>query len=189
MIVLFHDYTSPASAVAVARLQRLIAEGAVAEIRGTEVSGIDAVLPVTVDLLAELEAVASAATAEGLTLRRPALLPPTGLAHVVEDVAVAHGRGQAWREHCYRGYWAEGRNIADPAMLERLAQDAELPAEQVASALNDRLALLTVRRRSAGYRHEGIGGVPTISYNRTLVPGLLAEDDLRTLAALAPGTG
>ena len=186
MIILFHDYTSPASAVAVARVHRLVAEGGSAEIRGTEVVGIDAVLPVTLDMLAELDAVTEQAAAEGLTLRRPAVLPPTGLAHVVEDVAVTHGRDSTWREHCYRGYWTDGADLSEAATLRRLAERAGLPADQVAAALEDRSALLAVRHRSAGYRREGIGGVPTILYDRTLVPGLLSDADLRTLAALDP---
>jgi hypothetical protein len=55
----------------------------------------------------------------------------------------------------------------------------------VDEALDDRVALLAVHRRSAGDRRNGIGGVPTIEYDRSLVPGLLPEPDLRELAALS----
>jgi predicted DsbA family dithiol-disulfide isomerase len=184
MLVLYHDYTSPASAVAVARVHRLMREGMPARVRGTEVFGLDATLPVTVDLLAALDAMAEEAAAEGIELHRPAVVPPTALAHVVEDVAREHALDVDWRDCCYGAYWRDGSDIADPDRLRRLAADAGLPAEAVDRALDDRLALLAVRQRSAGDRREGIGGVPTIKYDRSLVPGLLPDSDLRTLAAL-----
>jgi predicted DsbA family dithiol-disulfide isomerase len=186
VLVLFHDYTSPASAVAIMRLQRLMREGMSARIRGTEVMALDATLPVTIDMLAELEAVADEAMAEHIELRRPAAVPPTGLAHVVEDVARRHTLDMAWREQCYRAYWSDGANIGDGEQLRRLAARAGLPAGNVDRALDDRLALLEVRRRSAGDRRNGIGGVPTIEYNRTLIPGLLPDADLRALTQLGP---
>ena len=40
-------------------------------------------------------------------------------------------------------------------------------------------------RPPPGDRRNGIGGVPTIEYDRSLVPGLLPEPDLRELAALS----
>lgn len=184
MLILYHDYTSPASAVAVARVQRLIDEGLAVSIAGTEALGVEATLPVTVDLLAELDRVAAAATVEGVDLRRPAMIPPTASAHLVEDVARAHGAAAAWRRRCYRAFWRDGENIADHAVLRRLAGDVGLPAQPVTEALGDRVALLAIRRRFAGHRHEGVGGVPVLSYNGTLIPGLLDEADLRALAAL-----
>lgn len=188
MLLLYHDYTSPASAVAVARLQRLMRDGLPAAIRGTEVFGVDAILPVSLDLLAALDTVADEAAAEGVELRRPPGIPPTALAHVVEDVARAAGGDMRWRELCYQAYWRDGRNLSDPAVLRAVAADAGLPAADVTRALDDRLALLEVRQRSVADRSDGVGGVPTIRYDRSLVPGLLPESDLRMLAALATGS-
>lgn len=189
MLVLFHDYTSPASAVAVARVTRLVAEGMPAGIEGTEVLGVDATLPVTLELLAELDAVAPQAREEGVTLRRPAGLPPTAAAHLVEDLARASGHADAWRARCYRAFWADGADIGDTAVLVRLAAEVGLDPAAVERHLDDRLALLEIRQRFARHRREGVGGVPTISYDRTLVPGLLDDADLRALAALDPSSG
>lgn len=184
MLTLFHDYTSPASAVAVARLQRLIDGGASAAILGTEAIGVATVLPVTLDLLAELEAVAAAAAAEGLGLRRPPNIPPTAAAHLVEDVAGRYGLAAVWRRRCYDAYWTHGTDIAAPDVLRTLASEVGLPADEVARTLDDRVALAAIRRRFADHRRNGIGGVPTISYDGTLVPGLLDVDVLQTLTAL-----
>jgi predicted DsbA family dithiol-disulfide isomerase len=184
MLTLFHDYTSPASAVAVARLERLAREGLAVEFEGFEALGVDVALPVTVEVLDALEQLSGAAAAEGIVLRRPPALPPTGHAHVIGGVAEAHGRGPDWRRACYAAFWARGVDLADPGVLTGLAADAGLDAAAVREALADRGRLPALRRRMTGHRREGVGGVPTILAHRTLVPGLLPEDDLRTLAAL-----
>jgi predicted DsbA family dithiol-disulfide isomerase len=188
VLTLFHDYTSPASAVAVARLRRLAADGVRAQIVGTEVLPVDATLPVTIDVLAELDAVGAAAAAEGIVLRRPPGLPPTAAAHLVEDVARDHGLDDGWRSHCYAAFWTDGADIADPTVLAELADDVGLPPAAVAAAIEDRVALLAIRRRFAGHRRDGVGGVPTISYDRTLIPGLLDDADLLALAGLQADT-
>ncbi|MBW3605206.1 MAG: DsbA family protein [Actinobacteria bacterium] len=188
MLTLFHDYTSPASAVAVARVERLVGDGLPVQIVGTEVVGLATSLPITVDLLAELAVVATQADAEGIVLRRPRLVPPTAGAHLVEDVARQHGRDTAWRRRCYRAYWDQGADISDHTLLRDLAADVDLPPAEVDRAVTDRVALLSIRQRFAAHRREGVGGVPTISFDRTLIPGLLSEDDLRALVALGPAT-
>lgn len=186
MLTLFHDYTSPASAVAVIRTERLVAEGLSVQIVGTEAIGLDTRLPVTLDLLAELTAVAPEADAEGLVLHRPPHLPPTATAHLIEDLARDHGLDSAWRQRCYRAYWTDGADISAPAVLAAVAHDSGLDAGAVERIVGDRIALLAIRRRFAAHRREGVGGVPTISFDRTLIPGLLDDEDLRALASLGP---
>jgi predicted DsbA family dithiol-disulfide isomerase len=184
VLTLFHDYTSPASAVAAFRLQRLADEGLPVELVSFEAIGVDVTLPVTLDVLAAVDDLAAAAADEGLQLRPPASLPPTAHAHVLEGVAQAAGLGASWRERCYRAFWETGVDIADRRVLLDLAEAAGLPPPAAQAALEDRSALLATRRRTAAHRAEGVGGVPTILAHRTLVPGVLAEADLRALAAL-----
>lgn len=183
MITLFHDYTSPASAVAVARAHRLQDEGLDIEIVGFEAVGVDLHVPVTLDVLAELDVVAEQAATEGMRLRRPRLLPPTGLAHVIER-AVSGAAARMWRSAGYRAFWHDGRDLADPDELRAIAEEAGLDGSAIEDRLTDRLALAGVRRATSGHRRDGVGGVPTILAQRTLVPGLLGDDDLRALAAL-----
>jgi len=182
VLTLFHDLPRPASAVAVARLERLAAEGLAVAFEALEIVGIDLTLPVTDDVRRELAEVADDAAAEGLALREPPALPPTGLCHVVGAVAERAGAGAAWRTAAYRALWQEGADLADRAVLADLAVDVGLDRPEVETALADRLALAEVRRRTAQLRGEGVGGVPTLLAHRTLVPGLLDEDDLRALA-------
>lgn len=185
MITLFHDYTSPASAVAVARAHRLLDEEPELDLElvGFEAIGVDLQLPVTLDVLAELDAVAVAARREGLDLHRPQLLPPTGHAHVVER-ALPAAQARAWRTTCYSAFWSTGADIGDPAVLHELADAAGLDHDDVRALLTDRGALAAIRRATTARRRDGVGGVPTILAQRTLVPGLLDTDDLRALASL-----
>lgn len=184
MLTLYHDYTSPASAVAVARVARLQAEGVAIRVVGTEAFGLDATLPVTLDLIEELRRVGPLAEAEGVALHRPTIVPPTASAHLVEDVAAAEGEAHAWRTRCYAAYWRDGRDISDPNVLAALATEVGLSHDRVVDVLADRLALLALRQRFAGHRREGIGGVPLLSYGGTLVPGLIDAADMRALAEL-----
>ncbi len=185
MLTLFHDYTSPASAVAVARAHRLIAaEGLPIETVGFEAVGVDLRLPVPEQTHAELAEVAEDAEAEGVTLRPPPWLAPTALAHVVAEVAAQAERLHAWDAALYRAVWSHGAAIDEPAVLADLAEAVGLDRTTTEQALDDRVRLAAVRRRAGEHRREGVGGVPTLLAQRTLVPGLLAEEDLRGLAEL-----
>ena len=182
-LTLFHDYTSPASAVAVARLQRLADGGLAVEFVGLEAVGVDAVLPPSLDLLAAIDSLAEEATAEGIVLHRPRIMPPTARAHAVATLAEAVELGASWRQRCYRAYWQEGCDIGDHKTLVTLAAQAGLDGPMVASRLQEPAFVANVRRSAGRHRRNGVGGVPTILSQRTLIPGLLSEDDLRALGS------
>lgn len=182
VLTLFHDYTSPASAIAVARLQRLADEGLPVEFVGFEAIGMDVALPPSLDVLAAIDDLAEQARAEGVVLRRPAALPPTARAHAVGTLAEVVELGASWRQRCYSAFWADGADLDDPAVLVALAEQAGLDPAKVAGALEEPGFVTSVRRAAGQHRRNGVGGVPTILAQRTLVPGLLSEDDLRALA-------
>ena len=183
MLTLTHDVTSPASAVAVARLQRLADDGVPVTFRGIDVLGLDATVPVTLDVLAELDRVRPRAAALGLELRTPSHRPPTALVHLLADEAAARGLGAAWRTTTYTAYWRDDADLADPTVLRGLAAAAGLPGGPVAELLADRAALAAVRRRTQTARTEGIGGVPVLVAHGTLVDPDLPDEQLRALAS------
>lgn len=200
MLTLFHDYTSPGSAVAVRRLQRLADQGLPVGFEGFDAVGLDIAVPVTGEVQGAVDELRDEAARAGITLRRPRFLPPTGRAHAVGAAAERDGLGASWREVCYRAFWSEGADVADPAVLEGLADAAGLDPDAARAVLADAAAVAEVRRRTTRHRREGVGGVPTIlaqfgaagpplgggglGYAGTLVPGLLSDDDLRALAEL-----
>lgn len=184
MLILHHDHTSPASAVAVLRLQRLADEGLAVAFSGIDVLGVDAAIPVTLDVLAELESWREPAAALGLRLRRPSRRPPTARAHLVGLLAEEHGLGAAWRLVSYRAYWEDDSDLGDPAVLADLAAGVGLERGEVGDLLGDRVRLAQLRQRMQVRRSEGIGGVPVLEASGTYVPATLDDDDLRLLAGL-----
>lgn len=185
MLVCFHDYTSPASAVAVLRLQRLADEGLPVAFEGFETLGVDAAIPPTLDLLAQLDQHRQEAARLGLELRRPRVQPPTIGAHLTGDLAERADLGAAWRLAGYRAYWEQAADLSDTATLTELAAAVGLDRDEVATALADRTLRADTRRRMIARRSEGVGGVPVLSANGTYVSALLPEPDLRALAELA----
>jgi 2-hydroxychromene-2-carboxylate isomerase len=183
MLILHHDPTSPASAVATLRLQRIADEGGHVAFQGFDALGLDASIPVTLDQLAELERVGDALRALGVDARRPSRRPPTLGVHLVAGFADVRGLGAAWRRAVLRAYWEADADLADGTALADLADTVGLPRADVATLLGDPAARVQLRRRMLATRRRGIGGVPVLEYQGAFVPAELDDDDLRQLAA------
>lgn len=184
MLVLFHDFTSPASALAVNRLQRVVDEGGRARFVGVDLLGLDRTIPPTLSLLAELAQRREALEALGWEVRRPTLQPPTLSAHLVTGLAEARDLGASWRGVCYRSYFEEGVDLAEPAALAELARRAGLDPAEVTAALADGARRRALRRAMAGHRGDGVGGVPVLAFDGTYLSPFVPMEELRTLASL-----
>lgn len=182
MLILHFDYPSAAAAVAVLRLQALADEGADVVFSGIDVLGVDTAVPATLDQLDELERYRDRAAALGLQLSRPALRPATLPAHVVAEIADQQGRGASWRRVCLEAYWHDGADLGDIDLLAGLAADAGLEATSVRTIVADPSARVRARRRMLDARRRGVGGVPVLEVDGTLVPADLSDDDLWALA-------
>ena len=182
MLILHHDVTSPRAALAVLRVQRIADTGLPVAFRGIDTLGVAVALPVTLDQLAELEQVAPRAAELGLLMRRPALRPPTLDAHLVGEHAERRGLGAAWRLACLRAYWTDGADVSDHATLIEVAATAGLDEEPVRAALADVAARNELRAAMLARRALGIGGVPVLEVDGTLLP---ADVDDATLEELA----
>lgn len=183
MLVLFHDVTDPASAVAVARFTRLAREGLPIEFEGFDAVGLDMALPPDIEVLSRLQALEGPAASEGVVLRRPSVSPPTGLAHVLLAAAEGTDCAHDVRTALYRAHWEDGTDIADPAVLLAVGTVNGMDGDALGALLADRVALASRRRQMAAHRREGVGGVPVVLASRTLLPGLLEESQIRDLAA------
>ena len=182
MLILHHDVTSPRAALAVVRVQRLADAGHPVAFRGMDVLGVAVALPVTLDQLAELAEVGERAAQLGLVMRRPTLRPPTLDAHLVGDRAERLGLGAAWRLACLRAYWTDRADVSDPAVLAAVGRDAGLDERDVTGALADTAARNELRAAMLARRALGIGGVPVLEVDGTLLP---ADVDDATLEELA----
>lgn len=87
-------------------------------------------------------------------------------AHRLTHLAAAHGTQDAMKERLMRAYLCEGEAIGDPAVLERLAIEVGLPADEVRDVLGgDRFAgeVRDDERTAAGL---GIHAVPFFVVDR-----------------------
>ena len=184
MLILHHDVTSPRAALAVLRLQRLADAGHPVAFSGLDALGVAVALPVTLDQLTEIADVRERAAALGLVMRRPTVRPPTLDAHLVGELAERRGLGAAWRLACLRAYWTDGADVADHDVLVALASAAGLDAEEVRGLLADRAARDALRGAMLARRAVGIGGVPVLEVDGTLLPADVDDATLEELAGV-----
>jgi 2-hydroxychromene-2-carboxylate isomerase len=182
VLTLHHDITSPRSAVAVLRVQRLADAGHAVAFGAIDVLGVAVALPVTLDQLVELEQVSPAAAELGLVMRRPSLRPPTLDAHLVGEHAERSGLGAAWRLACLRAYFTDGVDVSDHDALVAIAGGIGLERTDVVGVLADTAARNELRAAMLARRALGIGGVPILEVDGTL---LHADVDDATLEELA----
>lgn len=184
MITLFHDYISPASAVAVLRVHTLVAEGVPVDVVGFQPLPLEVAIPPTLAVMEELERHADDAAALGLTLGRPRRLPPTTGAHLVERLAGDRDAAVRFRAAAYRALWEDGADLAAPDVLVALATQAGLDGDLTRTRVQDRVEMARIKQQLAGARSVHVGGVPALDVDGTLVSAFLPLEDLRQLAAL-----
>ena len=98
--------------------------------------------------------------------------------------ATRPNRSEALLNGLYRAYFAEGRNVADPLVLERLAGKAGLDAAWAREVLSsDEQAARVLDDRSEA-RELGITGVPAVTYSGAVVlPGAQELDTIGLVLA------
>lgn len=184
MLVLHHDHPSASSLLAVLTLQELADEGHPVAFHGVDVLGLGVTIPATLDDVADWERHRDALARRGWELPRPRRHPPTLASHLVEALATARGLGAAWRLGCLRAHWLEGRDLGDPGELVDIGDEVGLDPDEVRHLAADQQALRAARRELVARRGEGVGGVPVLEVDDTLVSPFMPPDDLRRLASL-----
>jgi len=184
VLVLYHDIPSAASLCAVLRLHELADEGLPIAFRGFDVLGIDATIPATLDDLRDWQQHRAQAAEFGWALPRPAVHPPTLLAHLIGELADEAGLGAAWRLAVYRAHWLDGRDVADGGNLLDVAVSVGLDLVTVGDLMHDPAGRPRLRRRMLVHRGDGIGGVPVLDAGGTFLSPFIDQVDLRRLALL-----
>ena len=175
----FGDFASPESYLTELALWRCAAEGgvvvtarAVAEEPGEE-------------LEERLSALAPLASELGVTLRLPALRPPTAKAHEAALFARERGRERPLREAIHRALWAEGRDVGRIDVLQELAEEVGLDPFDARVALDiDRYRDQVLRDREVA-RRLGIARAPVLYLGTGPEATILAG--LQTVAQLGRG--
>jgi len=121
------------------------------------------------EALAMQQRMTDVAAAEGLEFRFDrARGANTFDAHRVLHLAAAHGLQDAMKERVMRAYLGEGELVSDHAVLERLAVEVGLPAEEVRAALRGDAFADEVREDERVAAGLGIQAVPFFVVDRRL---------------------
>lgn len=119
------------------------------------------------EALAMQQRMADVAASDGLRLRFDlARGGNTFDAHRMLHLAAAHGVQGAMKERLMRAYLCEGELISDHAVLERLAREAGLPAEQIGDLLGGDRYAADVRDDERVAASLGIRSVPFFVVDR-----------------------
>jgi predicted DsbA family dithiol-disulfide isomerase len=87
-------------------------------------------------------------------------------AHRLVQLGKARGRGDAVEEGLFRAYFTEGGDIADPATLIAIGEEAGLEAAEVEAMLKEGAYADEVRRDLLEARQVGVTGVPFFVIDR-----------------------
>ena len=102
----------------------------------------------------------------------PDVVPNTLAALSLTELARDRGLHRPMHERLMDAYWAEARNIGDPAVLRELGGEVGFAADDVDSAIGDDGLTNRVRASTAQAQSLGVTGVPAfVLDNRLLVLG------------------
>ena len=122
-----------------------------------------------------------AATATGLPLARRNRISNTRRAQELEKWAVSMGKGDEFRRRTFHAYFAEGKDIAQLPVLEEIAAEAGLPADEVWDLLTMELFAPAVDEDWSRARQMGVTVVPFYLYGEKPLVGYRPYEELLRL--------
>lgn len=189
-LILYHDFASAFSRVALSiGAETAAAHGLTLEPVPFERFPAPALLPTAEEAFgAELLAAADLASARGLEMSVPPLVPRTRKAHEAVAFAREHGAAMVMAEAVYDGLWRRGLDIARLDVLTELGVEAGLDGGALHVALGVDTNAPDVTRAQEQAERDGIAGVPTFRFGGALAVGLLPASELvEWVGALATG--
>jgi len=126
-----------------------------------------------------LQRMTDAAKADGIEMRFDRIQPGNTFdAHRLLHLASKRNRQDALKERLFFAYFTEGEAIGDTSVLQRLATEVGLDADEVASVLHSDSHAADVRADQEQARSAGISGVPFFIIGRYGVSGAQPADVL-----------
>jgi predicted DsbA family dithiol-disulfide isomerase len=118
---------------------------------------------------ARIESMTQTAKADGLDFDFERIRPGNTFdAHRLVHLGEQVGLQDAVKERFLLGYMSQGEAIGDPAVLQRLATEAGLPADEVRAVLASDRFKEEVRADESEARELGINGVPFFVFDQRL---------------------
>jgi predicted DsbA family dithiol-disulfide isomerase len=116
---------------------------------------------------ARMDQLIATARADGLDLKLHATRSGNTFdGHRLVHLATKHGKGDAAKERLFRAYFTDGENVADEAVLLRIAKELALDEAEVRDMLDGRAFTNEVRGDEAEAQALGIRGVPCFVVDR-----------------------
>lgn len=128
------------------------------------------------------------AASEGLEMRELKTVANTHRGLVASAYAQAEEpeHFEAFHHNLFRGYFGEGRNIADPAVLREIARESGVDVERMEEALDEGRYEHELTDTTATARRLGITGTPTFVFgDRFGAVGAQPVEELRRVAERA----
>ncbi|MFB1063497.1 DsbA family protein [Natrinema sp. H-ect4] len=91
------------------------------------------------------------------------------------------GRWAAFDDSIYTALWQDGRDIGDVDVLADLAEDADLPADEIRDAVADESLRAELEDQFAEAQQQGITGVPTFVSDGRAARGSVPPEHLERL--------
>jgi predicted DsbA family dithiol-disulfide isomerase len=132
-----------------------------------------------------LERLRQVARAEGLAFGDREMTYNSRLAQELGKWAENRARGEAFHRVAFAAYFAEGRNLARPEVLTRIAEAAGLPGEEARRVIEERRFRTPVDRDWERSRRLGITAVPTFMIGKERLVGAQPYEALERFVAEA----
>ena len=114
----------------------------------------------------------------GLVMRRPSWGPDTKLAHEATVYAKEQGRDNEFHHAAAKGYWEQGIDLGDLAVLREVAQQSGLNWDQLGPLLESGHYRQRVLDEYAAAKEKGVGGTPTYMIGGEILGGDISLEDL-----------
>ena len=113
-----------------------------------------------------------------MEINRPHWSPDTKPAHEATAFAKAKGRDSEFHHILAKGYWVNGIDLADPAVLQDAALQIGLDWDELSPKLEYREYLPGVMREYEAAKTRGVVGTPSYFIGGELLGGDVSLEDL-----------
>ncbi len=136
---------------------------------------------------AMMDGLARMAAQEGLHFAPHETTTNSHRALLLAEAAKSEGATVFYALHgaLFKGYFSDGLNIGDEAVLRRMAEESGMRAETVESAWHDTRYADRLEHNLAAARELGVSATPTFFIGQQKLTGAVTVDELQKAAAAA----
>jgi predicted DsbA family dithiol-disulfide isomerase len=127
------------------------------------------------------ERIGAMAEAAGIEMKPPEILTNSRLALEAAEFAAELGKGEAFEERVYRGYFNEGLNIGRQGVVAELGADVGIERQALKAALESNRYSMRLKNNAMVAHNRNVDGVPTFFIGEYPLVGAQGEDTMRQI--------